>query len=77
MCCISLGLVVFAGTFFTTEYTEKPGFFIWICLIFFIFSGIPALLPSTIAKLFGASNMAIVFGFIWIALVGYLNYIIP
>ena len=71
---ISMGIIVtalsvFVATLFTTEYTGKPGFFIWICLVFLAFSGIPAILPPTFAKLFGTSNMAVNYGFLQIALV--------
>ena len=69
MGCISAGLSIGMATLFTTEYTGKVGFFIWICLIYFFFCGIWAVVPATLAKMYGSSNMAINYGFIEIAVV--------
>ena len=69
MGCIAAGLSIAMATLFTTEYTGKPGFFVWICLIYFFFCGIWAVVPATLAKMFGSSNMAINYGFIDLAVV--------
>ena len=75
MFIIQGGFVVLVSTFFTTEYTGKACFFIWICLIYFLFAGIAAILPSYQAKLFGARNMSINLGFVHIALVSFSYFV--
>ena len=66
---ITATITALVATLFTTEYTGKAGFMVWICLIYLAFSGITAILPTTLAKLFGTSNMAVSYGFIQVALV--------
>ena len=75
MFIINGGFVVLVSTLFTTEYIGKAGFFIWICLIYFLFAGIAAILPSYQAKMFGARNMSINLGFVNIAMVGFSNFV--
>ena len=42
--------------------------------MFLTFSGITAILPTTMAKLFGASNMAVNYGFLQAALVSTVEF---
>ena len=69
MGCITAGLSIVIATLFSTEYTGKAGFFIWICLIYFCQCGTWAVMPATVAKLFGSSNMAINYGFMQLSVV--------
>ena len=70
---ITVILTALVATLFTTEYTGKAGFMVWICLMFLSFSGVNAILPTTFAKLFGTGNMAVSYGFLQVALVCYVT----
>ena len=74
MWCITGGFVAFLATLVLTEYMGKPGFFVWICLIYGLSCGIWTVAPSTLARLFGASNMSVNYGFSNLAIVSLLKY---
>ena len=74
MWCITGSFAAFLATLVLTEYMGKPGFFVWICLIYGLSCGIWTVAPSTLARLFGASNMSVNYGFINLAIVSLLKY---
>ena len=67
--CITGGFTIVIATLFLTEHMGKIGFFVWICLIYFFSCGIWAAAPSTLARLFGTSNMSVNYGFVNLAIV--------
>lgn len=62
--CVFLGFAVCTGTLFLTEQLEKGWYLVSICLIYFFYGGIWAIMPSALAKLLGAKNMAVNYGII-------------
>ena len=69
MCCITAGFAVIVGTFSLTEHLYKAGFMIWLCAMFFFYSGIWSTLPATFGKLFGVENTGITMGLTGLATV--------
>ncbi|KAL4220385.1 hypothetical protein ACF0H5_020788 [Mactra antiquata] len=63
--CVSCGFAVFSGTMLLTEHFPKGLFLVWICAIYFFFSGIWSLMPSALAKMLGPQHMAINYGLIY------------
>ncbi|KAL4220759.1 hypothetical protein ACF0H5_021153 [Mactra antiquata] len=60
---LATSFVCLSFTIVNSEHLGKAAFFIWICATYATFSGIFALTPSALGKLFGIENMAIVMGF--------------
>ncbi|XP_072035067.1 uncharacterized protein [Amphiura filiformis] len=56
---------VFLLTIMAAPYAGKPMFFIWIFMIFFIFSGNIPLIPTATARAFGAEHVGINYGLIF------------
>ncbi|ESO86312.1 hypothetical protein LOTGIDRAFT_176016 [Lottia gigantea] len=57
MCLITASFSVFISTLvMMSEYGGKYIFLIWICLVYFSFSGIFSILPVIVLKLYGAKN---------------------
>lgn len=52
-------------TLIATEYGGKPMFFIWICAIFFTFSGNFALFPTATARAFGSKYVGPNYGIVF------------
>ena len=65
MLCLCTSMIALMMTLVATPHGGKPMFFIWVCAIFFTFSGNFALFPTATAKSFGQKYMAINFGLVF------------
>jgi len=68
MCCVSALLTSFVLTLIAIrEWSSKIAYLVWICGIFFTFSGTFALIPMVTAKLFGPKYFGLNFGIMFSA----------
>lgn len=65
MMITSAGFAVFILTFGVSSLQGKTVYFIYVCLIFLMFSGNFALFPTAIAKTFGSKYYAINYGLLF------------
>ena len=66
MMCLCSCFIAFMLTFIGAQKAEsKVMFFIWVCALFWLFSGNFALFPTAIAKTFGTKYMAVNYGLLF------------
>ncbi|KAL5003931.1 hypothetical protein ScPMuIL_017387 [Solemya velum] len=67
MQCLYAGFICLVITIHAAEWVGKSLYFVWICLIFLIFSGNFALFPAATSKLFGPKYVNINYGMVFSA----------
>ncbi|XP_071479836.1 apicoplast pyruvate carrier 1-like [Diadema antillarum] len=55
-------------TLIATQYVGRVMFFIWVCAIFFVFSGNFALFPTVTARAFGVTSFGLNYGLVFTAM---------
>ncbi|XP_048247846.1 L-lactate transporter-like [Haliotis rufescens] len=63
--CIYIAFACLIASFLGCEYAGRVMFFIWVCLIFFAFSGIFAIMPPAIARMYGNTYVGVNFGLLF------------
>ena len=58
-------MTIFLSTFYATSVLGKPGFFVWVCVIFFCVGGDFSVFPTAMAVSFGPKYMSINYGLLF------------